>query len=192
MAAEEQIPDREHRGVVGVAFVRVDRVVDAMEFLRHEDAREGRDPERDVGVSQATNQNDGKLPGHESWWHPDGQERGPDEQAAPQEVGRMMPRAFERIQAARRVVNRVQRSEPRQSVGESMVAYSRRSPRKTAARTCTAASDRDPARRRDPRESTSRAVTGVLARGRAARGGIRPWRDPWPGPPSPDRTIQRR
>ena len=43
---------------VGVPVIRVDRMVNAMEFRGDEDSvNEGRDTESDVGVSQRSNQN---------------------------------------------------------------------------------------------------------------------------------------
>ena len=58
VGAEDHVPNWEHRGIVGVPVIRIDRVVNAMEFRCDEDSvNKGRDAEGDVGVSQRSNQN---------------------------------------------------------------------------------------------------------------------------------------
>ena len=79
-------------------MIRIDRVVNAMEFRCDEDSvNEGRDTEGDVGVCQRSNQNfSDELPNDESWWHTDNHERRPDDQATSPVVEDVMPRTLER------------------------------------------------------------------------------------------------
>ena len=115
--------------------MRLDRMMEAMHVRRDDDpVDERRNPERDVGVSQCSDEHfRDELPGDESRRHPEDQKGGPDEHTAPQEVDHVMPGAFERVQSKRRVMNRVRGPEPGERVGEAMVPVPRKSPRTTTA-----------------------------------------------------------
>ena len=80
-------------------MIRVNRVVNAMEFRCDEDSvNEARDTEGDVGVRQRSNQNfSDELPNDESGRHTDNHERRPDDQATSQVVEDVMPRTLERV-----------------------------------------------------------------------------------------------
>jgi len=97
--AEDHVPNWEHCGIVGVPVIRIDRVVNTMEFRCDEDSvNKGRDTEGDVGMSQRSNQNfRDELPKDESGRRPNNHERRPDDQATSPEVEEVMPRTLDRV-----------------------------------------------------------------------------------------------